>query len=67
MTAAPWKRVSEGQGKGTPHQPPKDYFEEDDSSKKPPLMWRAHANTLYTNWINYYVYQLTPYQWEDEE
>ena len=29
-------------------------------------MWRAHANTLYTNWINYYVYQLTPYVWEDE-
>ena len=53
--------------KGLPIQPPKDYFEENDSSKRPPLMWRAHANTLYTNWINYYVYQLTPYQWEDEE
>lgn len=45
---------------------PRDYFEDDDSTKRPSLMWRAHANTLYTNWINYYVYQLTPYQWEDE-
>ena len=26
-------------------------------------MWRAHANNLYTNWLNYYVYQSTPYDW----
>lgn len=61
------KEYLRDKGKGLPIQPPKNYFEEDDSSKRPPLMWRAHANTLYTNWINYYVYQLTPYQWEDEE
>ena len=61
------KEYLRDKGKGLPIQPPKDYFEGDDSSKRPPLMWRAHANTLYTNWINYYVYQLTPYQWEDEE
>ena len=28
---------------------------------KPLLMWRSHANNLYTNWLNYYVYQVTPY------
>lgn len=61
------KEYLRDKGKGLSIQPPKDYFEGDDSSKRPPLMWRAHANTLYTNWINYYVYQLTPYQWEDEE
>lgn len=53
--------------KGLEIQVPKDYFPEDDSENRPLLMWRAHANTLYTNWINYYVYQLTPYQWGDEE
>lgn len=53
--------------KGLEIQVPKDYFPGDDSENRPLLMWRAHANTLYTNWINYYVYQLTPYQWGDEE
>lgn len=53
--------------KGLDIQIPKDYFENDDSNNRPLLMWRAHANTLYTNWINYYVYQLTPYMWEDED
>ena len=61
------KEYLRDKGKGLPIQPPKDYFEGNDINKRPPLMWRAHANTLYTNWINYYVYQLTPYQWEDEE
>ena len=40
---------------------PKNYYPDDDPSKKPELSWRAHANTLYTNWVNYYVYQNTPY------
>ena len=53
--------------KGLDIKTPKDYFKDNDSSSQPLLMWRAHANALYTNWINYYVYQLTPYQWEDEE
>ena len=61
------KEYLRDKGKGLEIQLPVNYFEEDDSSKKPLLMWRAHANTLYTNWINYYVYQLTPYQWEDED
>lgn len=41
---------------------PTDYFPQDDIQAEPPLVWRAHANTLYTNWINYYVYQVTPYE-----
>lgn len=40
---------------------PVNYYPDDDPSKKPMLQWRGHANTLYTNWLNYYVYQNTPY------
>ena len=50
---------------------PKNYFPDDDPGRRPPLVWRAHANNLYTNWLNYYVYQSTPYDldgtpWGDE-
>ena len=61
------KEYLRDKGKGLDIQIPKDYFENGDSNNRPLLMWRAHANTLYTNWINYYVYQLTPYMWEDED
>ena len=40
---------------------PENYYREDDPENRPLLMWRAHANNLYTNWLNYYVYQTTPY------
>ncbi len=40
---------------------PKNYYKGDDPEVKPLLMWRAHANNLYSNWLNYYVYQTTPY------
>lgn len=49
--------------KGLPIQIPKNYYPDDDCEKKPLLLWRAHANNLYTNWLNYYVYQMTPYEW----
>ena len=39
----------------------KGYFPDDDPNKEPLLTWRSHANNLYTNWLNYYVYQTTPY------
>ena len=42
---------------------PVNYFPDDDPSKTPPLMWRAHCDMLYSNWLNYYVYQNTPYMW----
>lgn len=40
---------------------PKNYYPDDDPGKTPLLKWRATANNLYTNWLNYYVYQATPY------
>ncbi|MCL2352072.1 MAG: homoserine O-succinyltransferase [Firmicutes bacterium] len=41
---------------------PENYFPGDDPAKEPKVLWRAHANLLYGNWLNYYVYQETPYQ-----
>lgn len=40
---------------------PKNYFPNDDASNPPLVKWRAHANLLYSNWLNYFVYQTTPY------
>ena len=50
--------------KGLDIQIPKNYYPSDDPNMRPNLIWRAHANTLYSNWINYMVYQNTPYEWE---
>ena len=47
--------------KGMDIQVPKNYFPDDDPTKKPHLQWRSHSNNLYSNWLNYYVYQITPY------
>lgn len=41
---------------------PKNYFPDDDPGQKPNLQWRSHSNNLYSNWLNYYVYQMTPYE-----
>ena len=41
---------------------PHNYFPEDNPENHPKLTWRSHANALYTNWLNYYVYQVTPYE-----
>ncbi|HHZ19854.1 MAG TPA: homoserine O-succinyltransferase [Firmicutes bacterium] len=40
---------------------PKHYFPDDDPTKEPIVCWRSHANLLFANWLNYYVYQETPY------
>ena len=40
---------------------PYHYFPNDDPSQEPENTWRAHGNLMYTNWLNYYVYQTTPY------
>lgn len=40
---------------------PENYFPNDDDSQPPTVSWRAHANLLYQNWLNYFVYQTTPY------
>ena len=44
---------------------PRNYYRDNDPAKGPLVTWRAHANLLYSNWINYYVYQETPYNIED--
>ena len=48
-------------GRGLNPQIPENYYPDDDPENKPLLTWRSHANNLYTNWLNYYVYQVTPY------
>ncbi len=47
--------------KGLPIQVPENYFPDDDPTREPVVRWRAHANLLFTNWLNYFVYQETPY------
>ena len=46
---------------GKPIEIPKNYFPEDDPEREPLVTWRSHANLLYSNWLNYFVYQTTPY------
>lgn len=46
---------------GKPIDIPKNYFPNDDIEKAPLVTWRSHANLLYSNWLNYFVYQTTPY------
>ncbi|MCR5790007.1 MAG: homoserine O-succinyltransferase [Lachnospiraceae bacterium] len=48
-------------GKGMDPLVPENYFPEDDPAKHPVVRWRAAAQLFYTNWLNYYVYQSTPY------
>lgn len=48
--------------KGLDIQVPYNYFPENDPEKRPLLQWRGHSNSLYSNWLNYYVYQMTPYE-----
>lgn len=54
-------------GAGIPIDVPKNYYPEDDPSREPVVKWRAHANLLYSNWLNYFVYQTTPYDIETLE
>ncbi len=46
---------------GKPIKAPVNYFPGDDETQPPMVSWRAHANLLYSNWLNYFVYQSTPY------
>ncbi|MBN8656992.1 MAG: homoserine O-succinyltransferase, partial [Anaerolineae bacterium] len=47
--------------KGLPIHVPKNYYPNDDPTQTPNVRWRGHANLLYVNWLNYYVYQSTPF------
>jgi homoserine O-succinyltransferase len=46
---------------GKPIEIPVNYYPNDDPTKEPPNTWRGHSNLLFSNWLNYYVYQVTPY------
>ena len=50
---------------GKPIEIPKNYFPNDDPSREPIVTWRAHSNLIYSNWLNYFVYQTTPYDLEN--
>lgn len=47
--------------RGLPIEVPRNYFLKDDPSQEPVVRWRGHANLLYANWLNYHVYEMTPY------
>ena len=49
---------------GKPIEIPKNYFPDNDPTKVPPATWRSSANLLYSNWLNYFVYQTTPFHLE---
>ena len=49
-------------GKGLPIGLPRNYFPDDDPTRAPLVRWRSHANLLFANWLNYFVYQETPYE-----
>lgn len=55
------KEYFRDRGKGIDIAPPKNYFPNDDPNNPPEVRWRAHANLLFSNWLNYFVYQTTPY------
>lgn len=51
--------------KGLDINMPENYYIDGNPQNKPLLMWRSHANNMYTNWLNYYVYQATPYKLDE--
>lgn len=51
--------------KGLPIHVPYNYYPNDDPAERPLLQWRSHSNNLYSNWLNYYVYQMTPYDLQE--
>src|SRR5699024_7294059 len=53
--------------KGVDIDIPENYFPADDPEKEPLNTWRAHTHLLFSNWLNYYVYQETPYTWVEKE
>ena len=59
------KEYKRDRDKGLPIEMPCNYYPDNDPEKRPYLQWRSHGNTLYSNWLNYYVYQQTPYEFID--
>lgn len=50
-------------GKGLDIAVPRNYYPKDDPTQEPIVQWRGHAHLLFSNWLNYYVYQVTPFKW----
>lgn len=50
--------------KGLDIEIPENYFPNDDANKRPVNTWRSHTHLLFSNWLNYYVYQETPFEWK---
>lgn len=59
------KEYKRDKEKGLPIELPVNYYPQDDDTKRPNLQWRSHGNILYSNWLNYYVYQTTPFKFID--
>ena len=55
------KEYLRDKGEGLKIAVPKNYYPDDDDTRPPRVTWRSHANLLYANWLNYFVYQTTPY------
>ena len=55
------KEYLRDKNQGLPIHVPENYFPDDDDTKEPIVRWRSHANLLFSNWLNYFVYQTTPY------
>ncbi|MFI3313558.1 MAG: homoserine O-succinyltransferase [Eubacteriales bacterium] len=60
------KEYFRDKSQGLPISAPANYFPDDDDTQAPKVSWRAHANLLYSNWLNYFVYQTTPYDLSKE-
>lgn len=61
------KEYKRDKEKGLQIKMPVNYYPDDDETQKPKLQWRSHANILYSNWLNYYVYQTTPFDFIDTD
>ncbi|MBR3585964.1 MAG: homoserine O-succinyltransferase [Oscillospiraceae bacterium] len=59
------KEYLRDKSQGLPIEVPKNYYPDDDDSQPPVVTWRSSANLIYSNWLNYYVYQNTPYNLSD--
>ena len=55
------KEYLRDKSQGKPIDVPKDYYPDDDDTQPPRVTWRSCANLLYSNWLNYFVYQTTPF------
>ncbi|HKL85356.1 MAG TPA: homoserine O-succinyltransferase [Treponemataceae bacterium] len=61
------REYNRDKNKGLNIEVPKNYYPDDNPKQLPPVMWRAHANLLFVNWLNYFVYQETPFDLEKIE